>query len=64
MTLSIDDIRSEAPILDIIGIGFGPSNIAVAIAHGELAPDLSALFLESRPTFGWHDTMLYAKKGI
>ena len=51
--------KSSLDILDVIGIGFGPSNIAIAIAQEELAPDLSSIFLEKRTAFGWHDTMLF-----
>lgn len=49
---------------DIVGIGFGPSNLAMAIALDERRDDLSgrplsALFLERQPVFGWHrDTLL------
>jgi L-ornithine N5-oxygenase len=53
-------IRNETLILDVLGIGFGPSNIAIAIAQREIAPHLSAHFLERCPAFGWHDTMLFS----
>lgn len=43
---------------DIIGIGFGPSNIAVAIALREMLPDAKILFLEKKPEFCWHRGML------
>lgn len=46
---------------DIIGIGFGPSNIALAIALRERergAPPLRALFLERQPEFAWHPHMM------
>lgn len=49
---------------DVLGIGFGPSNLALAIAIEEhnagAAPEhrLSALFLERQPRFGWHRGML------
>ncbi|WP_043617902.1 lysine N(6)-hydroxylase/L-ornithine N(5)-oxygenase family protein [Nonomuraea candida] len=47
------------PVHDLIGIGFGPSNLALAIALSESrAPALSALFLEKQPSFGWHRGML------
>ncbi len=45
-------------IHDIVGIGFGPSNVALAIALTELAPDSRRLFLERQPSFGWHPGML------
>jgi L-ornithine N5-oxygenase len=49
---------------DIIGVGFGPSNLALSIAVEEynagLTADrrLDALFLERQPRFGWHRGML------
>ncbi|MFF8911379.1 lysine N(6)-hydroxylase/L-ornithine N(5)-oxygenase family protein [Streptomyces olivaceoviridis] len=47
---------------DVIGIGFGPSNLAlaVALAEHEDCPGgpLDTLFLERRPRFGWHPGML------
>nr|WP_202554864.1 SidA/IucD/PvdA family monooxygenase [Streptomyces sp. SID4950] len=49
---------------DVLGIGFGPSNLALAIAIDEqnarLPPDerLNALFLERQSGFGWHRGML------
>ncbi|UXH76218.1 lysine N(6)-hydroxylase/L-ornithine N(5)-oxygenase family protein [Roseateles amylovorans] len=51
-------------IHDLIGIGFGPSNIALAIALEEgQAPasrerPLDALFIERQPGFVWHKNML------
>lgn len=51
-------------IHDVLGVGFGPSNLALAIAidecNAELAEDqrLDALFLERQPRFGWHRGML------
>ncbi|MEU6352028.1 lysine N(6)-hydroxylase/L-ornithine N(5)-oxygenase family protein [Streptomyces sp. NPDC047072] len=51
-------------IYDVLGIGFGPSNLALAIAlheHAVKSPDGPALhvgFLEKQPRFGWHRGML------
>ncbi|EGX56711.1 peptide N-oxygenase [Streptomyces zinciresistens K42] len=51
-------------IYDVLGIGFGPSNLALAIAlheHGVTARQggvLRAAFLERQPRFGWHRGML------
>ncbi|GLZ00511.1 L-ornithine 5-monooxygenase [Actinoplanes sp. NBRC 103695] len=42
----------------MIGLGFGPSNIALAIAAQEIAPDRSCLFLERSPDTRWHEGML------
>ncbi|MCW8215546.1 lysine N(6)-hydroxylase/L-ornithine N(5)-oxygenase family protein [Streptomyces halstedii] len=52
------------PVHDLIGIGFGPSNVAMAIALGEHNADpgtrekISARFFEQQPRFGWHRGML------
>src|SRR5690242_21961355 len=44
---------------ELIGVGFGPSNLAVAIAAGELgAAGPRQLFVEMQPRFGWHRGML------
>lgn len=49
-------------IHDLIGIGFGPSNVALAIALDEArqagGPPIEALFIEKQPTFAWHKNML------
>lgn len=43
---------------DVLGLGFGPSNIALAIAAQEIAPDRSCLFLDRSPETLWHPAML------
>ncbi|WP_329110342.1 lysine N(6)-hydroxylase/L-ornithine N(5)-oxygenase family protein [Micromonospora sp. NBC_01699] len=59
--------HDEVPVYDIVGVGFGPSNLALAIAlteqagataPGESTPPLSAIFLERQQSFGWHRGML------
>lgn len=45
-------------IHDLIGIGFGPSNLALAIALHEGQSPLDALFLEAQPAFAWHPGMM------
>ncbi|GII63965.1 lysine/ornithine N-monooxygenase [Sphaerisporangium krabiense] len=51
-------------VYDILGVGFGPSNLALAIALDEhnakagAADRLRAGFLERQPSFGWHRGML------
>ncbi|MGR3759136.1 lysine N(6)-hydroxylase/L-ornithine N(5)-oxygenase family protein [Roseobacteraceae bacterium NS-SX3] len=49
-------------IHDVTGAGFGPSNLALAIALQERAqkgaPVLDAVFLEAKPAFAWHPDML------
>ena len=58
LTLGDDAERSPSPITDVLGIGFGPSNLALAIAlqeHDETAAlPLTARFLERKPRFSWH----------
>ncbi len=46
---------------DLIGIGFGPSNIALAIALEEQQQNghhIDTLFIEKQPNFAWHKDML------
>lgn len=47
-------------VYDLIGIGFGPSNIALAIALDEQRDRdrCEALFIEKQPRFAWHPDML------
>jgi L-ornithine N5-monooxygenase len=45
-------------VFDLAGIGFGPSNLALAIALREQSPSVDVLFLEKQPRFGWHRGML------
>ncbi|WP_159502138.1 lysine N(6)-hydroxylase/L-ornithine N(5)-oxygenase family protein [Microbacterium sp. 18062] len=55
-------VRGDA--VDIIGIGFGPANLSLAIAVEERnaavppAERVRARFIERQPRFGWHDGML------
>lgn len=55
----------DAPTVhDLIGIGFGPSNVAMAIAISEhnarsgTQRAVTAQFFEQQPRFGWHRGML------
>ncbi|GAA5644438.1 MULTISPECIES: lysine N(6)-hydroxylase/L-ornithine N(5)-oxygenase family protein [Vibrio] len=45
---------------DVLGVGFGPANLSIAIALEEQAQahDLSYCFLEQKPQFEWHGGML------
>ncbi len=46
---------------DLIGIGFGPSNLALSIAleeHFQDRPPIDSLFIERQPAFAWHPNML------
>ena len=54
---------SSGEILDVVGVGFGPSNLALAIAIAEhnargAGEPLTARFVERQPRFGWHRGML------
>lgn len=49
----------EVAVYDVVGIGFGPSNIALAIAAEEMNKNLKICFLESKPQFNWHSGMLF-----
>jgi L-ornithine N5-oxygenase len=48
----------------VVGVGFGPANLALAIAIEEhnrrqpARPPISAAFAERQPSFGWHRGML------
>ncbi|WP_228992192.1 lysine N(6)-hydroxylase/L-ornithine N(5)-oxygenase family protein [Streptomyces sp. DH8] len=52
------------PVHDLIGIGFGPSNVAMAIALSEYnstvdrQDSVTAHFFEQQSSFGWHRGML------
>ncbi|MFL1380957.1 MULTISPECIES: lysine N(6)-hydroxylase/L-ornithine N(5)-oxygenase family protein [unclassified Nocardiopsis] len=54
---------TDRPVHDLVGVGFGPSNLGLAIALAEReaagqGPALSGVFLERQETFGWHRGML------
>lgn len=51
-------------VLDVIGVGFGPANIAVAIANEELDTGLSMRFLERAPTSQWQPGMQFGQSDI
>lgn len=53
----------ERRTYDVVGIGFGPSNLSLAIALEEhpvniASGPLTAAFFERQPTLGWHRGML------
>lgn len=56
--------RPDGESVDLVGIGFGPANLALAIALRERAAaqpgaeTRQARFLERQPEFGWHRGML------
>lgn len=50
-------MTSTERIHDLVGVGLGPFNLALA-ALADGVPGLSARFLESRPSFSWHPGLL------
>lgn len=56
--------NGHEPVLDVLGVGFGPSNLALAIALKERSQadptrlPLTSEFVEAKPEFGWHTGML------
>ncbi|MES9504982.1 SidA/IucD/PvdA family monooxygenase [Streptomyces sp. NPDC000609] len=52
-------LSGELEIHDVVGIGFGPSNLAVAIALEECGQPLDAVFLDRKPGFAWHPGLMF-----
>jgi len=50
---------SNDQILDFIGVGFGPSNLALAVAAKEIDAARACLFFERRPATDWHPGLLF-----
>ncbi len=54
--------NGHQPVLDLVGVGFGPSNLALAVALNEYNENatlpITAEFVEVKPEFGWHTGML------
>ncbi|WP_331744488.1 lysine N(6)-hydroxylase/L-ornithine N(5)-oxygenase family protein [Streptomyces mirabilis] len=48
----------EPNCYDVVGLGFGPANLALAIALEETAPEVTTAFFERQPALGWHRDML------
>lgn len=52
-------------LFDLIGVGFGPSNLALAIVLEEMAAKrgrrLETVFLEKQPDYHWHGNTLVAQ---
>jgi len=45
-------------IIDLVGIGIGPSNLSIAALLRE-APSASALFFDKKPGFDWHPGLMF-----
>lgn len=52
------ELGAEGNPYDLIGVGFGPSNLALAIAAEELDSERSCLFFERNSRLRWHPGML------
>ncbi|MBY9045395.1 SidA/IucD/PvdA family monooxygenase, partial [Pseudomonas fluorescens] len=50
--------KQQTDLYDLVGIGFGPANIGLAVALDEIGWRGSALFLERRATPDWQPGML------
>ncbi|MFC5065136.1 lysine N(6)-hydroxylase/L-ornithine N(5)-oxygenase family protein [Actinomycetospora atypica] len=53
--------QQDGVVLDVLGVGFGPSNLALALAieeHNAAGGSLAAEFVEQQEQFGWHRGML------
>lgn len=55
----MDSIEDDPQTFDYIGVGFGPSNLALAVAFDEIAPHRTGLFLERAPQLDWHGGILF-----
>lgn len=53
-TMSIKAIQS----LDLVGIGFGPANIAIAAMLDDQKKNIQCLFLDKKEYFHWHTGMV------
>ncbi|MEU7552884.1 SidA/IucD/PvdA family monooxygenase [Streptomyces sp. NPDC044571] len=58
MSATATTVPTATPVHDILGIGFGPANLALAIALEERESPLTARFLEARPSPEWQPGML------
>ena len=64
MAEGVELVQESDNVLDVVGVGFGPSNLALAIALDEhnrrpgTTTPVTAQFVERQPRFGWHRGML------
>jgi L-ornithine N5-oxygenase len=56
--------KQKRDLYDVVGIGFGPANIALAVAAEELKPNLDIRFIEKNPVAGWQEEMLLPESDI
>lgn len=55
---------AQTSVHDLIGVGFGPANIALAVALEEMMPQVRPLFLEARDSVVWQPEMLLSGADI
>ncbi|MFE6920989.1 lysine N(6)-hydroxylase/L-ornithine N(5)-oxygenase family protein [Nocardia sp. NPDC057663] len=54
----------EGDVLDVVGVGYGPSNLALAVAleehnsSADSSESIRSVFLDRKSSFGWHQGML------
>jgi len=53
------ELPKKDGILDFIGLGFGPSNLAIAVAARELDTSKTGLFFERNSSLQWHPGMMF-----
>ena len=58
------DVGREGQVYDVIGIGFGPANIALAIAMEEMEFAGTRLFLERHASTQWQPEMMLSGSDI
>lgn len=56
--ISSSPTASSSPMYDLVCIGFGPAQVATAIANREACKPARLLFLERKPSFQWHSSHL------
>lgn len=59
MSVAVAGGGAPEPVYDLVGVGFGPANLALAVALEERGQaGGGAVFLERRDRFAWHPGML------
>ncbi|KAF1911477.1 L-lysine 6-monooxygenase (NADPH-requiring)-domain-containing protein [Ampelomyces quisqualis] len=58
------DAATATPCYDLVCIGFGPAQVATAIANRESKVPAKVLFLERKPSFSWHSGSHVARTRI
>jgi len=58
----------DTKVYDLIGVGFGPSNLSLAICLEEIAKDhgseLDSLFIEKQQNYSWHGNTLVDQSAL